>query len=244
MNLAPIERIAPLLQTADAAVTQARTTMAGIDRSSVVQPVGEAVGALWQKLDQAAEVTGPGPGSPGCCRRCSARMARGPIWWCSRTRRSRGRRAGFSGPSPLIKADDGAISILDQGASSRTLTYMNPPVAELSAKEHNLYSQLMAQYPQDVNFTPDFPTAASLFAQMYRLHSGTSVDGVLAIDPVALSYTLKGSPPLDVGEGVTVTADNLVATLLSSRLCDSSTRATRAIGTISWRMRRRRCSPR
>ena len=74
----------------------------------------------------------------------------------------------------------------------------------------------MAQYPQDVNFTPDFPTAAPLFAEMYRSRSGTSVDGVLAIDPVALSYTLKGTPPIDVGDGVTVTADNLVPILLST----------------------------
>ena len=39
---------------------------------------------------------------------------------------------------------------------------------------------------------------------------------MLAIDPVALSYLLEGSDPIDVGDGVTVTADNLVPILLST----------------------------
>ena len=217
LNLAPIEQIAPLLQTADAAVTQARATMAGIDRSSVVQPVADAVTALRGKLDQAAEVTGPaaqdGPAVAADARFGRAADLSGGV---PESRRSRGRPGGIFGSFALIKADQGAISILDQGSSFRTMGSFDTPVAELTDNEIDLYSELMAQWPQDVNFTPDFPTAAPLFAQMYRLHSGTSVDGVLAIDPVALSYTLKGSPPLDVGEGVAVTADNLVATLLST----------------------------
>ncbi len=74
----------------------------------------------------------------------------------------------------------------------------------------------MARYPQDVNFTPDFPRAAELFTEMYKARSGKSVDGVLAIDPVALSYLLEGAPGIDVGEGFTLRSDNLVYTLLST----------------------------
>ena len=39
---------------------------------------------------------------------------------------------------------------------------------------------------------------------------------MIAIDPVALSYMLKGTKGIDVGQGVTITSDNLVATLLST----------------------------
>jgi hypothetical protein len=60
INLEPIQRISPLLQQADDAVQQAGRTMAGIDRSAVLAPVGDAVLTLWRKLDQAAEVTEPG----------------------------------------------------------------------------------------------------------------------------------------------------------------------------------------
>ena len=123
---------------------------------------------------------------------------------------------GIFGSYAVVQADQGRITIIDQGASSRTLGFFDPPVAELTPEQIDLYSQLMAQYPQDVNFTPDFPTAAPLFSEMYRLRSGNTVDGVLAIDPVALSYLLEGAAPIDVGDGVSITADNLVPILLST----------------------------
>ena len=117
---------------------------------------------------------------------------------------------GIFGSYALVNADHGKIIIKEQGASSRTLGFFDPPVATLTPNQIELYSELMAQYPMDVNFTPDYPTAARLFAEMYRLRKGTAVDGVLALDPVALSYTLKGAPPIDVGDGVNITSDNLV----------------------------------
>ncbi len=216
INLEPIQRISPLLQTADNAVLQARTSMAGIDRSAVVQPVGDAVIALWRKLDQAATATEPG-----------ARLARllppmlgsdGPRTYLVVFQNPAEPRAtgGIFGSFAVISADHGKISILEQGAASRTLGRFDPGVAELTPNEQNLYGPKMARFPQDVNFSPDFPTAARLFAEMYRQRSGITVNGVLAIDPVALSYTLKGTPPIDVGDDVTITADNLVSTLLST----------------------------
>ena len=78
------------------------------------------------------------------------------------------------------------------------------------------YTGEMAQYPADVNFTPDFPTAAKLFARMYQARGGGPLDGVIAMDPVALSYMLRGSSPIDAGDGIMLTADNLVPTLLST----------------------------
>ena len=216
IDLSPIERISPLLQNADNAVNDARLRMAAIDRSAVVQPVGDAVANLWKKLDSAADVTGP-----------AARIARllppmlgadGPRTYLVVFQNPAELRAtgGIFGSFAVVTADKGKISIQEQGASSRILGYFDPPVAKLTKNEINLYSQLMAQYPQDVNFTPDYPTAAPLFAEMYRLRSGKTVDGVLALDPVALSYTLKGTPPIAVGDGVEVTSANLVSVLLST----------------------------
>ena len=74
----------------------------------------------------------------------------------------------------------------------------------------------MAKFPQDVNFSPDFPTGGVAVYADVPGRAADAVDGVLAIDPVALSYMLKGAPGIDVGEGLTVTSDNLVETLLST----------------------------
>ena len=215
IDLAPIERISPLLQTADVAVNEARQQLGGIDQSALVQPVGDAVGTLTDKLDDAAAVIGPGArtarllppmlGSAG--QRTYLVLFQNPA-----EVRSTG---GIFGSFALVTADNGKVTIIDQGSATRDLGYFDPPVGDISGNELALYGNLMNRYPQDVNFTPDFPTAAELFAQMYQVRTETIVDGVVAIDPVALSYMLEGSPGVDIGEGLTMTADNLVQTLLS-----------------------------
>ena len=214
--LAPIERISPLLQSADEAITSARQQLGGIDQAAVAQPVGDAVRSLIGKLDNAADVIEPG-----------ARTARllppmlgaaGPRTYLVVFQNPAELRAtgGIFGSFAVVSADQGKITITDQGAASRTLGVFDPAVTDLGSNEKALYSDMMAQYPQDVNFTPDYPTAAALFAEMYRTRTNNTVDGVLAIDPVALSYTLQGRPGIDVGQGFTMTSDNLVSTLLST----------------------------
>jgi hypothetical protein len=216
IDVEPLQRISPLLQNADAAVNQAGERLAAIDRSNVIGPVGDAVDSLSGKLDAAADITGPG-----------ARIARlvppmlgadGPRTYLMVFQNLAEPRAtgGIFGSFALIQADQGKVTILQQGAGWRTLGFFDPPVAELTENQQHLYSELMAQYPQDVNFTPDFATAAPLFAEMYRLRTGTTVDGVMSIDPVALSYALKGTAPIDIGQGFTITTDNVVPTLLST----------------------------
>ena len=209
-------RLAPLLQSADDSVTDATTQLPAIDRSQLMRPLADAVDTLSGKLREAADVTQP-----------AARAAR-LLPAMLGSDRPRTYLVVFQNPSELratggifgsygvLSADNGKLSLREQGAASRQLGYFDPPVADLSPAEQALYGELMAQYPQDVNLTPDFPRAASLFAKMYEQRSGSTVDGVLAIDPVALSYTLEGITGIDVGNGVTLRADNLVDTLLST----------------------------
>jgi hypothetical protein len=78
---------------------------------------------------------------------------------------------------------------------------------------------------QDVNLTPDFPTSASAALAMWQQKTGTRLDGVVSIDPVALSYLLKATGPVkltDTGSSeistalpTELSAKNVVQTLLS-----------------------------
>lgn len=216
IELAPIEAASPLLQRADAAVNASRVRLAAIDRSKVVAPVNSAVLQLWSKLDSAASTTATG-----------ARVARllPPMLGSTNPRtylvvfqnlaeaRATG---GIFGSYAAVRVDHGHITVVDQGAASRTLGSFDPPITQLDAKTVKTYSNLLAMFPQDVNLTPDFPTAASLFAKMYTERKGTKVDGVIATDPVALSYALKGTGTIDVGDGVSLTSQNIVPVLLST----------------------------
>jgi hypothetical protein len=57
--------------------------------------------------------------------------------------------------------------------------------------------------------------AATFAREMYRVRSGRTVDGVIATDPVALSYLLKATGPVDMPGGAKLAAETAVKTLLS-----------------------------
>ncbi|MGH9182057.1 MAG: DUF4012 domain-containing protein, partial [Acidimicrobiales bacterium] len=61
--------------------------------------------------------------------------------------------------------------------------------------------------------TPRFDITAALAAQMWAASGPGPVDGVLALDPVALRAILAATGPVEVG-GTTVGADNVVEVLL------------------------------
>lgn len=62
------------------------------------------------------------------------------------------------------------------------------------------------------NLSPDFPVAAKIWATMYEKVSGEHVNGVIAVDPTAMSYFLGATGPAVVkGFGGSVSADNVVS---------------------------------
>ena len=63
---------------------------------------------------------------------------------------------------------------------------------------------------RDSNQSPHFPYAAQIWQSMWEQQSGTKVDGVIAIDPVALSYILGAVGPVTMPDGETITKDNVV----------------------------------
>lgn len=214
IDVDPIRSAAPVLQQADATVESARAQLAQIDRSAVVAPVADAVTTLQGKLDSAADLTGPAariarllPGALG---------ADGPRTYLVVFQNLAEPRAtgGIFGSYAVVTADHGTVAIVDQ-QPARTLQTFQPPIGEPTDGQRQLFGPELGTFPADVNLTPDFPTAARLFVQMYQARGGGGVDGVLAVDPVALSYLMKGAPPLRV-DGVTMDSGTVVATLLST----------------------------
>lgn len=60
------------------------------------------------------------------------------------------------------------------------------------------------------NQSAHFPYAAQIWKSMWAQQSGMDVDGVIAIDPVALSYILGATGPVVMPDGETVTESNVV----------------------------------
>lgn len=121
---------------------------------------------------------------------------------------------GLPGSISVITADDGRVELVEQVPAS-TMPRYEEPVIELAAEDEALYSSRLGRFLGDVNFTPDFPTTAELTVEMWRLRSGQTVDGVLATDPVALSYLLGATGPVPDGIGGELTEANAEDVLLS-----------------------------
>lgn len=60
------------------------------------------------------------------------------------------------------------------------------------------------------NLSSHFPYTAQIWKSLWAQQTGTNVDGVIAIDPVALSYILGAVGPITMPDGERVTKDNVV----------------------------------
>jgi hypothetical protein len=122
---------------------------------------------------------------------------------------------GMPGAFIVIEANDGAVKVVDHGSAATAIQSFPAPVVPLDPDAEQLYTDRLATFPADVNLTPDFPTAANLAREMYRIRSGRNVDGVIATDPVALSYLLRATGPVQIPGGAPLIAATAVKTLLS-----------------------------
>jgi Protein of unknown function (DUF4012) len=132
---------------------------------------------------------------------------------------------GIPGALAVLNVDKGKLSLGGQSSAS-ALGPFNPRV-NVDPEQQQIYSPRLGKFMQDVNLTPDFPTAAQTAQAMWSERTGQELDGVLAIDPVALSYIIDATghvkiddPPLrEVAADrlpMELTAKNVVPTLLSN----------------------------
>jgi hypothetical protein len=67
---------------------------------------------------------------------------------------------------------------------------------------------------RNLGASPQFPSQAKLASQMWRAATGTNVDGVLALDVVALKDLLKATGPVHLADGTTMTADQVLGDVM------------------------------
>lgn len=100
--------------------------------------------------------------------------------------------------------------------SFRSSDFANQKVNSI-APPRPLAQYLFGTHPwemSDANWSPDFAVSAREVAHFYALATGTTVDGVIGVDPVALGYTLRVLGSVQVaGFTQTVSADDTLRTL-------------------------------
>lgn len=198
MDLAPLKSAAPKVQSAAHAVTESVQRLDRINVESllpqVAEPLQEArekLSSLRQDLDTAADTSKLAPDMLGADR------PRRYLLLMQNNAESRA-SGGIPGALAVLNVDKGAMKLESQ-TSATALGSFVPPV-DIDAEQKAIYTGRVGKFMQDVNLTPDFVTTAVTAQAMWERSSGERLDGVLSVDPVALSFILEATGPVRISD--------------------------------------------
>lgn len=211
--------IAQLTEPAKAAATDARDASSAVEAintvpllgivQNAVERVREAFARTADGLDALSRATDLLPGMLG---------KDGPRQYLVLVQNNAEARSlgGIAGTAILLRADDGAVSLVDtRSGTSLSEALQGTSAANLPPDVVALYGERPAKYFQNVTQIPDFAIDGPLARQMYQSVTGVSVDGVITIDPVVLSYMLAATGPIQLQDGTVVDASNAASLFLN-----------------------------
>ncbi|MGO4784651.1 DUF4012 domain-containing protein [Cryobacterium sp. W22_MBD10_FK3] len=120
---------------------------------------------------------------------------------------------GIAGAVAMLHMESGTMELAQQASSGDFPVYPTP-VLTLPTETRGIFGDITGKYIQDVNLTPNFPLSAQLAREMWNREFGVVADGVISIDPVALSYLLTATGPITLPTGDVLSAENAVQLLL------------------------------
>ena len=117
---------------------------------------------------------------------------------------------GILGAYALIELDKGNLKILQTGsnASLAAMSSREIPVV-MPAEFLKLYGKNPAIL-QNSNLSPHFPYGAQIWMGLWKKKYGEQLDGVIAVDPTALSYVLRATGEITLKSGEKITSENVV----------------------------------
>lgn len=116
---------------------------------------------------------------------------------------------GLPGAVSLLRMDDGVIDIVEQADMSE-LANTREPVVDVTREERRVFGSILGWAAVDATLTPDFVRSSEIIRARWLRARGTQLDGVFFVDPVAMSYLLRGVGPVNVPGYPPVTADTVV----------------------------------
>ena len=214
IDIDAVQAVAPGLRRVDEALSAAWSNVERIDADELIGPLQAPVTELQANVDDARSAVGAGakaaqllPDMLGGSGKRSYVLA----FQNNAEIRSTG---GLPGAFAVLKARDGRMSLGGQGAGSEFGRISKLPIKP-TADEKRLYSGLLTGFWGDTTLTPDFARAAEIMRAMFRKERGTATDGVISIDPIALSHILEATGPVKLADGTSLTSKNAVKRLLN-----------------------------
>jgi hypothetical protein len=116
---------------------------------------------------------------------------------------------GLLGGFGILRFNNGAATVEKMGPN----TALDKPFTPIDlgpeyTKQYG-YVDPTTDY-RNSNLSSHFPYAAQIWKSLWAQQSGENVDGVIAIDPVTLSYVLGAVGPITMPDGEVISKDNVV----------------------------------
>ncbi|WP_231994333.1 DUF4012 domain-containing protein [Pseudarthrobacter equi] len=195
INLQPLKAASPGLTSASHALRASSARLRGIDAGALIPALKTPLIEVRRELDTA----GAGLEAASDAARMTPEMmgSAGARHYLLLVENNAEVRAtgGIPGALAILSFDNGRMSLAGQSSAGALGTFS--PVVPVNSDQTEIYSARLGKFMQDVNLTPDFPTAARTASSMWESRTGQRVDGVISLDPVALGYLLDGTGPVD-----------------------------------------------
>jgi len=215
VNLQLLREKEPELSALSADATRLDAESAAITKPAFISALGDARAQL---QDQSSDIAGLFKNTALAARLAPSMMgADGPrtyLMGFQTPAEARG-TGGLLGGFGVLRFENGRPTVDTLGANT---------ALEGASAEIDLGSEFNSQYGytnpytdyRNSNLSAHFPYAAQIWKSMWEQKSGMKADGVIALDPVALSYLLGATGPISLPDGEVITQQNVVELTLST----------------------------
>lgn len=217
VDLGVVRELAPVADRAATSIRRQAQRLDAVDADGLVFPFDQVVDEITGQVDRAAgAATSTATALELLPGMLGGKGVRSYLLLVQNNAELRS-TGGIAGSVAVLHADHGRLTMGFQGSAGDVNT-LSGAVRGASASAVRVYGPTILRDLRDTNFDPDFPDVARVAAAMLEDRRGLRVDGVLSVDPVALSFLLGGTGPVQVqqaGRPATLTQGNVVGTLLN-----------------------------
>ncbi|HEY5224324.1 MAG TPA: DUF4012 domain-containing protein [Microbacteriaceae bacterium] len=214
INIAPLSKAIPAFKQADAALQTAVTEAKSIDTGSTIGQVAAAKTKFVGLLDQIAPtVSTLNTVVPLLPRALGADGARHYVVVFQNTAEMRA-LGGTVLSSTLATVDNGKIS-MSQTVPAGKYNHYGQSVIPVPDGVEQIYGATFGTFIANATVRPSFESTAEITKVMWKDQFGVNIDGVISIDPTALSYVMRALGPVPIASGDVLTSGNLVSLLLN-----------------------------
>jgi len=215
IDLQPLIEAGPAIAQADAGVKAATATIAKLDIDGTIDQVSTATKQVSALLESVEPITTTlGTVVPLLPPALGTEAPRTYVVMFQNNAESRplgGTALSFAS----VTVDQGRIVFNETIPAGFKNFAASAPVVTPPDGVSELFDGAFGNFIANATLRPSFTSAAQITQEMWIRDQGYAVDGIISIDPVALSYVLRATGPIPIANGDVLTSDNLVPLLLN-----------------------------